>query len=74
MIGDVLVRIGADISDYQRNLQRATGSLESFGNNMSQLGSTVAGAFAAVGAASAAGIGFAVKQASDFESAFAGVN
>ncbi|MBU5266302.1 phage tail tape measure protein [Virgibacillus proomii] len=40
---------------------------------MSQFGSTVAGAFAAVGAASAAGIGFAVKQASDFESAFAGV-
>ncbi|WP_077297498.1 phage tail tape measure protein [Virgibacillus pantothenticus] len=73
MIGDVLVKIGADISDYQQKLSKAGNAMESFGNNMSQLGSTMTTTFGAIAVASAAGVGFAVKQASDFESAFAGV-
>ncbi|MBU5265735.1 phage tail tape measure protein [Virgibacillus proomii] len=73
MVGDVLVKIGADISDFTSGLNRAARDMSSFGDRMSTIGTTAATAFGAIATGGVVAIGATVKAASDFESAFAGV-
>ncbi|MFS0559602.1 phage tail tape measure protein [Terribacillus sp. 179-K 1B1 HS] len=60
MIGDVLVRVTADISDFTKGINSAVGQLQDFSRNMSQMA-------AIAGTAMAVGVGAAVKTSADFE-------
>src|SRR5690625_1524352 len=67
---DVLVKVGADISDFSRKMNESAKTLGTFSNKTQQTfddfktaGKAVTGA----GVALAGGLGFAVKKASDFE-------
>ena len=73
----ILVRIGADISEFSRKMADANKSLTKFTetnketfDSFKQVGAVVTGAGVAIGV----GLGASVKVASDFQSAFAGVN
>lgn len=75
--GNIVVRVAADITNFSRNMRRATTDLDRFQNanrdtfdSFKKVGMAVTGA----GLAVATGLGAAVKVASDFESSFAGVN
>lgn len=76
MANDILVKVGADISDFSRKMQESTRALGRFmdANNktfdsFSKTGKAVTG----FGMAVTGGLGVAAKQAIDFESSFAGV-
>lgn len=74
--GDVIVRVGADITAFSRGMTAATANLTQFGNANRETFDAfkkVGTAFTAGGVAIAAGLGASVKVASDFQSAFAGV-
>ena len=73
MIGDILVRVGADIGEYNRKMKAAGESTQAFGKNVAATSGAIASAFAGITVASATAVGFVVKAASDYESAFAGV-
>ncbi|CDQ39072.1 phage tail tape measure protein [Virgibacillus salexigens] len=73
MIGDVLVRIGADISDYDKNIKKAADRMQEFGSNISSVGSTIAAGFGAIAAGSALAVGSTVKAAAEWEDSFASV-
>src|SRR5690625_673808 len=67
---DVLVKVGADISDFSRKMNESAKTLGTFSNKTQQTfddfksaGKAVTGA----GVALAGGLGFAVKKAADFE-------
>src|SRR5690625_1323580 len=71
MANDILVKIGADISDFSRKMNESSRALEDFSkanqqtfDAFRQTGAAVTGA----GVALSAGLGFAVKTAADFES------
>ncbi|MGN7409844.1 MULTISPECIES: hypothetical protein [unclassified Sporosarcina] len=75
--GDILIKIGADITQFSRSMQKANSDLKQFGTAnketftaFKQTGAVVTG----LGVSIAAGLGGAVKVASDYQSAFAGVN
>lgn len=75
-MSDILVKIGADISDFSRKMAESNRSLTNFSkanqqtfDSFKQVGTAVTGA----GVAIAGGLGIAAKQAIDFESSFAGV-
>lgn len=64
IIRNIVVRIGADITDLQRQLQGAQKSLESFGKQMSNIGKGLTSAITLP----VVGLGVAaVKSAADFE-------
>src|SRR5690554_2139889 len=76
MANDILVKIGADISDFSRKMAESSKALKDFGNANSEIfdafkktGAAVTGA----GVALAGGLGIAVKTASNFESAMSSV-
>jgi len=67
MLENIIVQIGADISDFVNQIQQANGTLENFGQNMSAVGSDMAKGFGGAAIAIGAGLGFAVKSAADFD-------
>lgn len=67
MLENIIVQIGADISQFTSQIQQANGTLDSFGQNMSAVGSDMAKGFGGAAIAIGAGLGFAVKSASDFD-------
>lgn len=64
---NIIVQIGADISQFTNQIQQATGSLQSFGQNVTQIGAGMAKTFGAAAVAIGAGLGSAVKQAASFD-------
>lgn len=76
---DMLVRVGADISNLTSQITRGKNSVDSMGKNLASTGSkltkmgTAMVGVGAVGIGMAAGIGVAVKSAATFETAWAGV-
>lgn len=73
MIGDVLVKVSADITDFTRNITSAANQMRHLGDDLQQAGQGIAMTFGSIAAASTLAIGSTVKAASDYESAFAGV-
>lgn len=76
MSNDILVKVGADISDFSRKMSQSSQSLKNFGqankatfDAFKTTGKIVTGA----GLALAAGLGVAVKTAADFESSMSRV-
>lgn len=72
-VGDVIVRVGADTRDFERNLNNAASDLQDFGAAISGIGKVGAVAFGALTVASTLAISQAVSVASEYESAFANV-
>ena len=77
MANDILVKIGANITDFSRKMAESQRALRNFSDAnqrtfdaFKQTGAIVTGS----GIALAGGLGYASKQAIDFESSFAGVN
>lgn len=70
---DILVRVGADVSHYTRNINNATRQLQGFAGLAQGLGTAVATGFTAMAVTGVAAIGSVVHAASSFESAFANV-
>lgn len=73
---NILIKVGADITNFSRNMAKANGDLKKFStanketfDSFKKVGTVVTGA----GVAIAAGLAGAVKVASDYQSAFAGV-
>lgn len=64
---NIVVKVGADISNLSKNLSAATRDLSTFGNNMKNVGASMATSFGAATLAIGAGLGFAVKKAADFD-------
>lgn len=76
MNDNILIKVGADITNFSRNMKAATTQLDGFQkanketfDSFKKVGAVVTGA----GVAIAVGLGGAVKVAASFESAFAGV-
>lgn len=76
MASDILVKVGADVSDFSRKMAESNRALSNFGKANQQTfdafkrtGAVVTGA----GIALAGGLGFAVKKAANFESAMSSV-
>lgn len=64
---NIIVRIGADISDFISQISQASGDLQGFGENASAVGSDMAKIFGTTALAIGTGLGYAVKQAADFD-------
>ena len=64
---NIVVQVGADISNLSRNLSTATRDLDNFGRNARDIGAGMATAFGGATLAIAGGLGFAVKKAADFD-------
>ena len=76
MANDILVKIGANITDFSRKMADSQKALRKFSDDsqlvfdsFKQTGAMITGA----GIALAGGLGYVSKQAIDFESSFAGV-
>src|SRR5690625_2723743 len=76
MANDILVKVGADISDFSRKMAESNKALSNFGkanaetfDAFKKTGAAVTGA----GVALAGGLGFAVKTAANFEEAMSNV-
>jgi hypothetical protein len=70
-LGEVAVKITANINEFKANLQEAHNKLEGFGKNIKTTSdhfATVWKVAGVAGAAVAAGLGYAVKTAADFDS------
>lgn len=67
VVENLIVRIGADISNYEQNMTQVQQSMRSVGERMQSVGQTVGQAFTAAGLALGAGLGLAVNTAMDFE-------
>lgn len=72
-IGDILVKVGADISQYKNNMFQAADIAGTVGGSIAGLGASVSATFAGIAVASAAGLYKVVDTASSFEDAFTGV-
>ena len=73
---NILIRIGADITQFSRSMKEATSEIDKFKKANKETFDAfkkVGAAVTAGGTAIAAGMGLAVKEAASFESAFAGV-
>lgn len=73
---NILVRVGADITNFSRNMDKATKGITEFRkanadtfDSFKQVGTAIT----AAGVGIAAGLGYAVNEASTFQSAFASV-
>lgn len=64
---NILVRIGADISQFQRSINEVSGSLRNVGNDITSFGSNMALKFGAATAVVAGGIGLAVNKFAEFD-------
>lgn len=76
-MSDILVKIGADITDFSRKMAESQKKLTEFNNKNKETFDAFKKTGAAIttfGATTAVALGGAVKTAVDFESAFAGVN
>lgn len=70
-LSDVVVKITANINEFKANLQEAQSKLEGFGKDVTKTSAnfaTVGKVAGIAGAAVAAGLGYAVKTAADFDS------
>jgi TP901 family phage tail tape measure protein len=67
-IGELTVRIGADIREFERTMSNAQRSMRVAGENMKSIGATIGTAFTAAGIAVGAGLGMAVNKSMEFES------
>lgn len=61
------VSIGADTTQLEAGLNRATSQVQGFGSQLASVGTAAGAALVGVGAAAAAGLGSAIKTAADFE-------
>lgn len=68
-IEEVIVRIGADISNYSRNVQKAGQEIQTLGKSASDLGSSLASSFGGYALAVGGALGYTVKSAASFDSA-----
>lgn len=66
-IASLAVRIGADISDFEKNMKEFRRTFGKVGQQIQDVGTQIGTAFTAAGGAIAAGLGFAVKTAADFD-------
>src|SRR5690625_1415514 len=67
---DILVKVGADISDYSRKMKESTQELKKFGERNQETFDAfkkTGAVITAVGATLTAGLGYAVSKAKDFE-------
>ena len=67
-VAEMIVKIGADIGDYERNMSQVQKSMQTIGGRMQSTGMAVGTAFTTMGVALGAGLGMAVNTAMDFES------
>src|SRR5690625_250035 len=70
MSNDILVKVGADVSNYSREMKKSTEELKNFGERNKETFDAVkkSGAvITAAGAAMTAGLGLGVSKAADFE-------
>src|SRR5690625_2105495 len=72
-VGDILVRVGADVSQYTRALQTAGTATMSFGNVVTGIGGGIAAVMTGIAITSAAGLAGVLSVASEYESAFTDV-
>src|SRR5690625_3830752 len=71
MANDILVKIGADITDFSRKMAESNKALSNFGKANAETFDAfkkTGAAAVGIGTAIGAGLGFAVKTAADFES------
>lgn len=76
MASDIIVKVGADITDFSRKMNETQKSLNSIGKisaETTQAFKQVGATITAFGVAAAGGMTAAAKHAIDFESSFAGV-
>ena len=66
-IASMAVRIGADISDFEKNMKEFRRTFGKLGQQVQQAGQQIGTAFTAAGGAIAVGLGFAVNKAMDFD-------
>lgn len=64
---NIIVQIGADISQFLNGINNATSQLHGLGSSMQSIGGAMAKTFGAATLAVGAGIGVAVKSFSDFD-------
>lgn len=63
----IIVQIGANVAQFQNAINQVSGDLRNVGRDMTSFGTTMAKGFGAATLAMGAGLGFAVKQASSFD-------
>lgn len=66
-IAELVVRIGADIREFESNMAEAQKSMKKAGEKMKEVGAAVGTAFTAAGLAVGAGLGLAVNKSMEFE-------
>lgn len=66
---NIIVQIGANITNLTNNLRSASNTLSDFGARTQQLGADIAKGFGTIGLSIGAGLGYAVKQSADFDTA-----
>lgn len=65
----ILVELGVNMTNFSRDLTRASNQLSGFGRNAQQIGQSMATGFGVAAAGIGAGLGVAVKTAADFDTA-----
>lgn len=68
-VEEVVVRIGANISDFSRNLQKANKELGAIGRSAKEMGESLSTSFGAYSLVVGGALGFAVSKAADFDTA-----
>lgn len=68
-VEEVVVRIGADISNFARNMERANQQLSNMGQNAQNMGNQIASSFGAFSLAVGGALGYTVNKAADFDTA-----
>jgi TP901 family phage tail tape measure protein len=66
-IGSLLVRVGVDLTDFERQMNDLNRQFGRLGTQVQEAGTQIGMAFGAVSLAIAGGLGYAVKKAADFE-------
>lgn len=72
-IGDILVRVGADISQYQKAMQSASTAALKFGGVVTSIGAGITTAMLGITASSTIGLVTVLNVASKYETAFSSV-
>ncbi|NOK15368.1 hypothetical protein, partial [Corallococcus exercitus] len=66
-IATMAVRLGIDLSDFQKEMKEFQKTWGGLGRQLQDAGTKIGVAFTAAGGAIAAGLGFAVNKAMDFD-------
>ena len=66
-IGSLLVQIGVDITDFEKQMNQVNQRFNKLGDQVQDAGAQIGAAFGGVSIAIAGGLGVAVKKAADFE-------